>query len=693
MSYVSGLFGSAVFNDSVMKERLPKEIYQSLKRTRESGFPLEKHVATVVASVMKDWAVEKGATHFTHWFQPMTGITAEKHNAFISPAPDGKVIMEFSGRELIMGESDASSFPSGGLRATFEARGYTAWDPTSNAYVKEGTLYIPTAFCAYSGEALDQKTPLLRSMQALNFQALRVLRCLGDTTARRVDVTVGPEQEYFLIDKALWERRRDLVYAGRTLFGARPPKGQEMDDHYYGSLKQRVADFMKDVDEELWRLGVFSKTKHNEVAPAQHELAPIFETANISADHNQMTMEMLKKVAGRHGLACLLHEKPFEGINGSGKHDNWSLATDDGRNLFEPTKLPQENISFLLFIAAVMMAVDRFAPLLRLSVATAGNDCRLGANEAPPNIISLFLGDELTEILSAFEQGTEAHNCGREVMEIGVSVLPRLKKDTTDRNRTSPLAFTGNKFEFRMLGSAQSIAWPNVMLNTGVAESLREYADRLENCEDVTQEARSLLRETMRDHKRILFDGNNYSSEWIAEAERRGLPNLPTTVDAIPWLLKPEVAELFERHKVLSASELTSRYEIYLENYIKTIAIEAGTMLEMARREIVPAVIRYTAEVCATKLALKSCEMPSALEDELLGSLSALGGALGSQVALLQSRLDVLPDGDMLCVARYAQTELLPAMSALRGTADALEAVVGVSHWPFPTYGDLLYRL
>lgn len=693
MSFVSDIFGSAVFHDGVMKERLPREIYRSLRETRDSGKPLDPSVATVVASVMKDWAVEKGATHFTHWFQPMTGITAEKHNSFISPAPDGRVIMEFSGKELVVGESDASSFPSGGLRATFEARGYTAWDPTSNAFVKDTTLYIPTAFCSYSGEALDKKTPLLRSMEAVSKQAVRVLKLLGNTASKRVDVTVGPEQEYFLIDRSLWEKRRDLMYTGRTLFGCKPPKGQEMDDHYYGSIKQRVNDFMKEVDEQLWRMGVFAKTKHNEVAPAQHELAPIFETANISADHNQVVMETLKKVAEKHGLACLLHEKPFKGINGSGKHNNWSLCTDDGINLLEPGESPQENEQFLLFLCSVIRAVDEHADLLRFSVATAGNDHRLGANEAPPAIVSIFLGDQLREILQSFSLGEVARGGEVTVMETGVRSLPRLHRDMTDRNRTSPFAFTGNKFEFRMAGSSMSISEQNVVLSTAVADVLSRFAERLESVSDVRREVRRIIGDTARSNGRVIFDGNSYGDDWRAEAARRGLPDIRNTADAAPYFIKPENVSLFLRHKVYTETEIHSRYEVYLESYRKTVNIEGETMVEMARREIAPACVRYKREVCEARLAAKACGADSHLEDALIERLGGLTAALDENIRSLDQTLSSLPSGGSLELARHYRDKVLPAMNELRESADGLEEIVAADVWPFPTYGDLLYRV
>ncbi|WP_304406275.1 glutamine synthetase III, partial [uncultured Clostridium sp.] len=593
MKNIPNLFGSLVFNDSVMKARLPKETYKALKNTIQAGKSLDLEVANVVANAMKDWAIEKGATHYTHWFQPMTGVTAEKHDSFIYPDKDGKIIMEFSGKELVKGEPDASSFPSGGLRATFEARGYTAWDPTSYAFIKDGTLCIPTAFCSYSGEALDKKTPVLRSMEALNKQALRILKLFGKDDVKKVITTVGPEQEYFLVDKDMYDKRPDLVFCGRTLFGARPPKGQEMEDHYFGTIKPRVSAYMKELEEELWKLGVLAKTKHNEVAPAQHELAPIFATTNIATDHNQLTMELMKSIANKHNLACLLHEKPFAGVNGSGKHNNWSISTDTGINLLEPGDTPSENAQFLLFLTAVIKAVDDYQDLLRVSVASAGNDHRLGANEAPPAIVSMFLGDELTDILTAIENDTSYTDKGRSEMEIGVRVLPKFFKDTTDRNRTSPFAFTGNKFEFRMLGSTFSIAGPNIVLNTIVAEELKQFADTLEISTDLDKDLNTLIKNTIKNHKRIIFNGNNYSDNWVQEAEKRGLLNLKTTPDALPYFIHSKNVDLFTKHHVFSESELYSRYEILMENYYKTIHIEALTMIDMVKKYIIPSVLSY----------------------------------------------------------------------------------------------------
>ena len=606
---ITEIFGSNVFNESVMREKLPKEAYKALKKTIHDGKPLDSALANTIANAMKDWAIERGATHFTHWFQPMTGITAEKHDSFISPTDDGHVIMEFSGKELIKGEPDASSFPSGGLRDTCEARGYTAWDPTSCAFVKDNTLCIPTAFCSYTGEALDKKTPLLRSMEALSTQAMRILKLFGNTTAKRVTTTVGPEQEYFLIDKEYYDQRKDLIYCGRTLFGAPAPKGQDLEDHYFGALKPRVAAYMKDLDEELWKLGVLAKTEHNEVAPAQHELAPIFTTTNIANDHNQLTMEIMKKVALRHGLVCLLHEKPFAGVNGSGKHNNWSMSTDTGLNLLDPGKTPSENAQFLLFLAAVIKAVDEYQGLMRVSVASAANDHRLGANEAPPAIVSIFLGDELEAILDAIESGTAYEDSKATKMKLGVDVLPAFPKDNTDRNRTSPFAFTGNKFEFRMLGSTASVADPNIVLNTIVAEELRVFADELEKSDDFTAAVGALVKKTIKEHKRIIFNGNGYSDEWKAEAAKRGLLNLRSTVDALPEMIKPANIDVFVKHKVYTEAEIDSRYEIQLENYSKTINIEALTAIDMVRKDYIPAVSAYTSELSSTVLAKKAvCE-------------------------------------------------------------------------------------
>jgi len=689
-------FGVYVFNDVVMQERLPKATYIQLRKTIDQGTSLDPHVAEVVASVMKDWAVEKGATHYTHWFQPMTGITAEKHDAFITPTGNGKAIMEFSWKELVKGEPDASSFPSGGIRSTFEARGYTAWDCTSPAFVKDGTLYIPTAFCSYTGEALDLKTPLLRSMEAISRQALRILRLFGDTTTKAVRTTTGAEQEYFLVDKELFLKRKDLFYTGRTLFGARPPKGQELDDHYFGALKERVAEFMHDLDEELWKLGIPAKTKHNEVAPAQHELALIFDTSNIATDHNQLTMEIMRKVADRHGLVCLLHEKPFKGMNGSGKHNNWSLSAN-GRNLLEPGRTPGENAQFLIFLMAVVKAVDEYADLLRLSVASAGNDHRLGGYEAPPSILSVYLGDELTEIIEQIETGTVRDNGRQQMLDIGVLTLPVLSKDATDRNRTSPFAFTGNKFEFRMVGSSQSIATPNFILNTIVAEALSQIADRLEQADDFQAEVNAVVKEMIRKHKRVIFNGNNYSEEWVAEAERRGLPNYKSTVDVIPTLLEKKNIRLFEKHHVLSETEVRSRYEIYLESYVKTIRIEARTMIEMVMKQILPAVMKHMKQAADTVASLTKAGADASVIKKDLNTVVELTKSLRENTAKLSAEVDAL-DADTghensLNLARAYKDKILPLMEAVRADADRLEELVDERLWPFPTYGDLLFRV
>ncbi len=697
MKDIPNLFGSMVFNGEVMRARLPKDTYKALKKTMIQGTHLELDVANVVASAMKDWAIEKGATHYTHWFQPMTGITAEKHDSFISPAEDGKIIMEFSGKELVRGEPDASSFPSGGLRATFEARGYTVWDISSYAFIKDGTLYIPTAFCSYSGEALDKKTPLLRSMEALDKQALRILRLFGNDTVTRVITTVGPEQEYFLIDKEMFLKRPDLMYTGRTLMGARPPKGQELDDHYFGSIKPRVSAYMKELETELWKLGVYAKTKHNEVAPAQHELAPVFSTTNIATDHNQLTMELMKSIADKHGLACLLHEKPFAGVNGSGKHNNWSLSTNEGANLLEPGDTPDENAQFLLFLVAVIKAVDQYQDLLRVSVANAGNDHRLGANEAPPAIVSMFLGDELSEILEAIETGHEYHRHERHQMEIGVTLLPHFPKDTTDRNRTSPFAFTGNKFEFRMVGSTFSISGPNVILNTVVAESLREFADRLEGAEDFQGALSSLIKETISKHKRIIFNGNNYSEEWVEEAQKRGLSNLKTTVDALPAFKRKDSIELFETHKVFTETEILSRYEILMEGYCKTIHIEALTMIDMVKKEIIPACISYQKELvqlASLKAGTGSGAYDSSLETYLLEKIAKLAGCMLKKLdALENSILHAKEDSEIEAQARYYRDKVFASMTELRLLVDELETLVASKYWPIPTYAEMLYSV
>jgi len=690
---ITEIFGSMVFGDAVMKERLPKDIYKALKKTIANGTHLELDVANVVATVMKDWAIEKGATHFTHWFQPMTGVTAEKHDSFIVPDGSGKAIMEFSGKALVKGEPDASSFPSGGLRSTFEARGYTAWDPTSYAFVKGNTLYIPTAFCSYSGEALDKKTPLLRSMQALNKQALRVLQLFGVTDAKRVVSSVGPEQEYFLIDRDVYLKRPDLMYCGRTLFGARPPKGQEMEDHYFGTIKQRVSDYMRELNEELWKLGVYAKTEHNEVAPAQHELAPIYSESNIATDHNQLVMEMMKSVAAKHNLACLLHEKPFAGVNGSGKHVNWSVATDTGINLLEPGDTPFENAQFLLFLVAVIKAVDDYQDLMRVSVASAGNDHRLGANEAPPAIVSIFLGDELTEILNALENDTLYTGKGQTLMEIGATVLPHFPKDTTDRNRTSPFAFTGNKFEFRMLGSAFSIAGPIIVLNTIVAEVLSQFADELEKSTDFKADLSKLIKRTIKNHKRIIFNGNGYDAAWVKEAEQRGLSNLKTTPEALPALIHPKNVEMFVRHGVFSEHELHSRYDILLENYSKTINIEALTMIDMVNKHVIPAVIDYQNELAELVLRKKavSPEIATTLEENLLSKISRLSVSLEKRLNHLSEQTIAVRDiKDNLELAKAYREKVYMAMSELRLVVDELEMLIGSKHWKLPTYAEIL---
>ena len=694
MEKVTDYFGSMVFDDRVMRATLPSEIYDSLKKTIDEGAKLEPEVANEVAEAMKIWAVEHGATHFTHWFQPLTGITAEKHDSFISPSPDGGVIMEFSGKELIKGEPDASSFPSGGLRATFEARGYTAWDPTSYAFIKDKTLCIPTAFCSYGGEALDKKTPLLRSMEALNKQAMRVLKLFGNEDVKCVKTSVGPEQEYFLVDKDMYEKRKDLVFCGRTLFGAKPPKGQELGDHYFGVIPPRVAAYMADLNEELWKLGVLAKTEHNEVAPAQHELAPIYTTTNIATDHNQLTMEIMQKVALRHGLVCLLHEKPFAGVNGSGKHNNWSIMTDKGANLLTPGETPYENAQFLLFLCAVIQAVDDYQDLLRLSVATAGNDHRLGANEAPPAIVSMFLGDELTSVLEAIESDTPYVGKEKTVMKLGVHVLPKFFRDTTDRNRTSPFAFTGNKFEFRMLGSSNSIACANLMLNAAVAESLCGYADVLEKADDFETELHELIKSVIKTHKRIIFNGNGYDESWISEAEKRGLLDLRTTPDAMPALLDDKNVKMLTKHKVFSVSELKSRYEIMLDNYCKTVNIEAQTMVDMARKEIVPAVGTYAKDVAETLLALKSAvpEIEAKHEKESLAKLSSLEDEISEAADSLESSVFKLTTlSDVTEEAFMIRDELLSKMAELRVVCDEAETFTAEKYWPFPTYDKLLF--
>ena len=698
MDKISDIFGSMVFNDAVMRERLPKETYRQVQATMEKGKRLDDDAARIVANAMKDWAIEKGATHFTHWFQPMTGITAEKHDSFISPTADGRIIMEFSGKELIKGEPDASSFPSGGLRATFEARGYTAWDPTSYAFIKDHSLYIPTAFCSYGGEVLDKKTPLLRSMEALSAQAVRILRLFGDSTTKRVITTVGPEQEYFLVDKKLYDERPDLIYTGRTLFGARAPKGQELEDHYFGAIKPRIAAFMQELDEELWKLGVLAKTMHNEVAPAQHELAPIFSTTNVATDHNQLTMETMKNVALRHGLVCLLHEKPFAGVNGSGKHNNWSLSTDTGKNLFEPGKLPQENAQFLLFLAAVIKGVDEYQDLLRVSVASAGNDHRLGANEAPPAIISIFLGDELTAILHAIETGTVYGGTLRVNMEIGVNVLPSFTKDTTDRNRTSPFAFTGNKFEFRSLGSQLNIACPNIMLNTIIADELEQFADELEGkSDDFMSALNALIKRVIKEHKRIIFNGDGYADAWKVEAARRGLTNLPTTVDALPHYTDEKNVKLFTKHKIYTEVEMQSRQDIILETYAKTINIEALTASDMVKRDILPAVSSYVAELAsgvATKKAI-SDDIPCEAELDIIKRLSGLQDCAYKKLAALDNAIIGVKEvgEDPIEVATYYKDSVITAMTELRAVVDEMETLVSSDYWPYPSYGDLMFRV
>ena len=695
MGTVSDYFGCLVFDDRVMKANLSSDVYQSLRKTIDHGAKLDASVANAVASAMKDWAVANGATHYTHWFQPLTGITAEKHDSFISPAPDGGVIMDFSGKELIKGEPDASSFPSGGLRATFEARGYTAWDPTSYAFIKGKTLCIPTAFCSYGGEALDKKTPLLRSMEALNRQAMRILKLFGNEDVSCVRTSVGPEQEYFLVDREMYNKRKDLIYTGRTLFGAKPPKGQEMDDHYFGVIKPRVAAYMADLNEELWKLGILAKTEHNEVAPAQHELAPIYTTTNVATDHNQLTMEIMQKVAAKHGLVCLLHEKPFAGVNGSGKHNNWSIATDTGVNLLSPGETPYENAQFLLFLCAVIKAVDDYQDLLRISVATAGNDHRLGANEAPPAVVSIFLGDELMGILDAIEADAPYAGTQKTTMKLGVDVLPRFARDTTDRNRTSPFAFTGNKFEFRMLGSSNSIACANMMLNSAVAESLKIYADRLEGAEDFETALHEMIRKTIKDHKRILFNGNGYDEAWIKEAtEKRGLCNYPTTPDCMPHLLDKKNVDMLTSHKVFSVAELESRCEIMLENYCKAVTIEANTMIDMARKEILPAVEGYVSELAKTAAAKKAVApgIPCAYEPGLVEKLSTLTDQIAVKTDELEDALLELKGISDVKEESFAiRDTVLGKMAALRAVADEAETQTSEKYWPFPTYGELLF--
>ena len=694
MQTVSDYFGSMVFDDRVMRATLSADVYRSLKKTIDRGTQLDISVANAVANAMKDWAVAHGATHYTHWFQPLTGITAEKHDSFITPAPNGSVIMEFSGKELIKGEPDASSFPSGGLRATFEARGYTAWDPTSYAFIKGKTLCIPTAFCSYGGEALDKKTPLLRSMEALNRQAMRILKLFGNTGVKCVRTSVGPEQEYFLIDKEMYDKRKDLIYTGRTLFGAKPPKGQELDDHYFGVIKPRVEEYMADLNEELWKLGVLAKTEHNEVAPAQHELAPIYSTTNIATDHNQLTMEIMQKVASRHGLVCLLHEKPFAGVNGSGKHNNWSMATDKGVNLLTPGETPHENAQFLLFLCAVLKAVDDYQDLLRIAVATAGNDHRLGANEAPPAVLSVFLGDELTAVLEAIENDKPYLGKKKTQLKLGVDVLPSFQKDTTDRNRTSPFAFTGNKFEFRMLGSSNSIACANIMRNAAVAESLKQYADRLEGVEDFNTALHLMIKKTIKDHKRIIFNGNGYDEAWIKEAERRGLSNYRTTPDCMPHLLDKKNVDMLTSQGVYSETELKSRCDIMLDNYCKAVLIEAETMVDMAEKQIVPAVEKYVSKICETAISKKNfaADISCDYEHGLVKKLSVLIDRAASCTGDLKEAVVHVRDFcDIISEANYIRDEILPKMGALRAVVDEAETMTAAEYWPVPTYGELLF--
>ena len=689
-------FGEMVFNDRVMKERLPSEVYEGIVLARENVKPLSEEQAKVIAAAMKTWAIEKGATHFTHWFQPMTGITAEKHDSFVEPSRSGDVITKFSEKSLVKGETDASSFPSGGLRATFEARGYTAWDPTSYAFVKDGSLYIPTALCSFGGQALDKKTPLLRSIEALNREALRVLRVMGNDTARRVIPNVGAEQEYFLIDKKVYEKRLDLIHCGRTLFGARPSKGQELHDHYYGAIKSRVSAFMKEVDEELWKLGVFAKTKHNEVAPSQHELAPVFNFVNVASDQNQLTMDVMKSVASRHGMVCLLHEKPFASVNGSGKHNNWSLSTDTGENLLNPGKTPMENAQFLVFLTAFIKAVDKYQDLLRISVASAGNDHRLGASEAPPAIVSVYLGDELNAVLDALEKGDTYSKVGKDYLKIGVSTLPPIPKDSSDRNRTAPIAFTGNKFEFRMVGASENIACPNFIINTIVAEELGRYADKLETAKDVNATVHNLIRDAVKNHKRIIFSGNNYSDEWVKEAERRGLLNLKSTVDALPRYEEAKNVKLFEKHGVLTRAEIASRTEILLENYSQVISIEALTAIDMVRKEIIPAVIGYE-RFLLEEINLKksyNAKLSRTLEDGLITRIATLSEVLNTRLTALVAAVDGGASvTDVKERARYSKEVVLGAMEALRETADEIELVLGKEFLPYPIYSEILYSI
>ena len=691
MKDIPQLFGSMVFNDEVMLKRLPSDVYKSLKKTIETGKELDISVANTVANAMKDWACEKGATHYTHWFQPMTGITAEKHDSFISPKKDGKIIMEFSGKELIKGEPDASSFPSGGLRATFEARGYTAWDPTSYAFIKDSTLYIPTVFCSYTGEVLDKKTPLLKSMECISDAALRILRLFGNTTAKRVVTTVGPEQEYFLIDKELYEKRDDLRFCGRTLFGAKAPKGQELEDHYFGTLKPRVAAYMEDLDQELWKLGILAKTKHNEVAPAQHELATIYSTSNLACDNNQLVMEIMKKTALKHNLVCLLHEKPFAYINGSGKHNNWSISTDTGINLLEPGNSPYENAQFILFLTAIIKAVDEYQDLLRISVASASNDFRLGANEAPPAIVSMFLGDELTEILESIEKGTTYQGKKKVEMQVGVHTLPHFPKDTTDRNRTSPFAFTGNKFEFRMLGSSLNISGPNIVLNTIVAEELNEFADELEKSTDFTADLNKLVRKVIHEHKRIIFNGDGYSTEWPIEAEKRGLLNLKSTVDALPHFIDPKNIDLFTKHHVFTEIEMKSRCEILLETYSKVVNIEAQTLVSMIKKYVIPAASKYVSKLTSAVSSKKAinADLDYSMELGLATKLSSLQAKLYQSLLEIEERLSSAHKETVLDTAKYYRDVILTDMEYIRSIIDEIEANMSKEDWPIPTYGDL----
>ena len=693
---ITDYFGCDVFSEKVMKERLPEEAFKELERTLETGHRLNIDVANIIANAMKDWAIEKGATHYTHWFQPLTGITAEKHDSFITSKKDGRVIMEFSGKELIQGEPDASSFPSGGLRATFEARGYTAWDPTSFAFIKDGVLCIPTAFCSYGGEALDKKTPLLRSMEAINKQTLRILKLFGHNEVVSVKTTVGPEQEYFLVDSDVFNKRKDLVYTGRTLFGAMPPKGQELDDHYFGAIKPRVQAFMKDLDEELWRLGVLAKTEHNEAAPAQHELAPIFTTTNIATDHNQITMETMQKCAKKHGMICLLHEKPFAGVNGSGKHNNWSISTNTNVNLLEPGETPAENAQFLLFLCAVIKAVDDYQDLLRISIASAGNDHRLGAQEAPPAIVSMFLGEELTAILESIEKDEDYDNKEKEVLKVGVHVLPRFPKDTTDRNRTSPFAFTGNKFEFRMLGSSASVAGPNTTLNTAVADVLSQFADELENTNDFESALHSLIKRVIKNHKRIIFNGNGYDEAWVEEAERRGLLNLRTTPDCLPYMLHDKNVELYKRHKVYSEAEIKAHYEIKNEKYCKYLNIEVLTMIEMTKKDILPCVSRNIHELADTLIAKRTISngIDTTYEENLVKTLSELSAKAFEDVTALgelSKKVKSIEESD--AAAMFYKNRIIPVMNSLRESVDTMESLCSSEHWCYPSYGDLLFSV